>query len=94
MVETTNFILLNEFIVFLKKQRIVEGAIIFAIGGLLRKLMYQISSGILAPISKGQVKKVIQQDWSHYLSLIFQIILGSYIFFLFYKLLTILYKGK
>lgn len=83
--------LVKEFVVFLKDKKIIEGSIMFAIGNMLRTLMVELNSKVIAPLSKGDIKRVRKQRISSYIFLISQIVISSYIFFLLWRAVTFSY---
>jgi hypothetical protein len=86
-------ILVKEFILFLKNKRVFEGAIMFAIGSMMRTLMSEINKGILDPLSRGKFSKLKNQNYDKYFYYVLQIIFGSYLFFMIYRGLSFLYDG-
>lgn len=78
-------ILLDEFVVFLKDKKIIEGAIMFAVGNMLRTLMVEVNNKLIIPFSKGEFKKLKNERFTTYVFLIFQIVFSAYVFFLLYR---------
>ena len=78
-------ILLDEFVIFLKDKKIIEGSIMFAIGNMLRTLIMEINDKIVIPFSEGNFNKIKKQKISTFVFLLLQIIISSYIFFLLWR---------
>ena len=74
----------KEYLKFIKDSKIIEGAIMFFLGGMIKDLMTQILKEIIIPVTKGKVEK-LNINYNKYSAQIIQIIITSYILFLLYK---------
>lgn len=75
---------IQSFLEFLKSKKVVEGSIMFAMGALMRNFIYKVSDNIITPLSKGEFKKLKEIKYDIYFSMLFGIIISSYVFYLFY----------
>ncbi len=75
---------IQSFLEFLKSKKVVEGSIMFAMGALMRNFIYKVSDNILTPLSKGEFKKLKEIKYELYISMLFGIVVSTYVFYLFY----------
>ena len=76
----------KEYLEFIKDSKIIEGAIMFFIGGMIQKFMHHIMKEIIIPLTKGKTDQ-LNIDYKKYGAEILQIVITSYLLFvLHYKI--------
>ena len=74
----------SEYLEFIKESKIIEGAIMFFLGGMIKSLMHRIMREIIIPVTQGKFKK-LYFDYNRYAAEIIQIVVTSYLLFLLHK---------
>jgi large-conductance mechanosensitive channel len=74
----------KEYLEFIKESKIIEGAIMFFLGSMIKTLMMQILREVIIPVTKGKVEK-LNINYKKYVAEIIQIVVTSYLLFLLHK---------